>query len=256
MGSRSCIGTTDTRVETPYATVTDEDRQFVLANANEMLSLEEPLTTADIISERCGVRPLAVKDDEREADWLHMSRKHIIESNREERHITIFGGKLTDCLNVGEDVVQTVRELGLTELRLESKWYGEPDNESFVEFTRHAEQSNLDDLTDPRAGELLSQRLWRRYGQYAMQIARTIEEDEVCARVLFPGSDYTAAEFLFALEKEMITKVEDLLRRRSDIAMVVPANEIEHSPELEWIKERLCANERSNRMSENLRGRQ
>jgi glycerol-3-phosphate dehydrogenase len=61
MGMRTCIGTTDTRVESPFTEVTDEDRQFVLDNINKRLNLDRPLTCADIIAERCGVRPLVVK---------------------------------------------------------------------------------------------------------------------------------------------------------------------------------------------------
>ncbi len=56
MGPRTCIGTTDTRVESPVARVTDEDRRFVLDNINKRLALPKPLTEADVIAERCGVR--------------------------------------------------------------------------------------------------------------------------------------------------------------------------------------------------------
>ena len=61
MGPKTCIGTTDTQVESPEAMVTDEDRQFVLDNVNSLLNLDQPLSTEDIIAERCGVRPLALK---------------------------------------------------------------------------------------------------------------------------------------------------------------------------------------------------
>jgi glycerol-3-phosphate dehydrogenase len=61
MGVRTCIGTTDTRVEAPFTEVTDEDRDFVLENINKRLRLQKPLTRDDIIAERCGVRPLVVR---------------------------------------------------------------------------------------------------------------------------------------------------------------------------------------------------
>ncbi|NBX57791.1 MAG: FAD-dependent oxidoreductase, partial [Gammaproteobacteria bacterium] len=60
MGARSVIGTTDTRVDAPETSVTPEDRRFVLDNINKRLRLDRPLTEADVIAERCGVRPLAV----------------------------------------------------------------------------------------------------------------------------------------------------------------------------------------------------
>ena len=64
--------------------------------------------------ERCGVRPLVVKDDPgRGVDWTQLSRKHVIEVDNERRYLTIFGGKLTDCLNVGEEVVERFRRFGI-----------------------------------------------------------------------------------------------------------------------------------------------
>ena len=78
MGTRTCIGTTDTKVDEPVAHVTDADRKFVLDNINKRLRLPEPLTPADIIAERCGVRPLVVAGDkptgERLADDVAQAR--------------------------------------------------------------------------------------------------------------------------------------------------------------------------------------
>ena len=61
MGPKTCIGTTDTQVADPHTKVTAEDRQFILDNVNQLLDLPKALTQADIIAERCGVRPLAIK---------------------------------------------------------------------------------------------------------------------------------------------------------------------------------------------------
>ena len=84
MGAKTCIGTTDTRVNTPHADITEEDRQFVLDNINALMDLPQPLTASDIIAERCGVRPLAVKGDSGTADWLALSRKHAIDQNTQD----------------------------------------------------------------------------------------------------------------------------------------------------------------------------
>ena len=61
MGPKTCIGTTDTQVDGPTSSVTPEDRQFVLDNANALLNPPHHLIDKDIIAERCGVRPLALK---------------------------------------------------------------------------------------------------------------------------------------------------------------------------------------------------
>ncbi len=129
MGKRSVIGTTDTRVDEPVTHVTDEDRDFLLAQINARLDLPEPLTRADVIAERCGVRPLVVKSsggDEKDVAWTSLSRKHEIETDAAAKVITIFGGKLTDCLNVGEEVAEAVEALGLPLEPDTGTWYGEP----------------------------------------------------------------------------------------------------------------------------------
>ncbi len=129
MGKRSVIGTTDTRVVEPYTHVTHEDRQFLLSQINARLNLAAPLTEADIIAERCGVRPLVVTADGGNmdsVDWTTLSRKHEIETDAAKRVISIFGGKLTDCLNVGEEVAAAVESLGLPLERDTHTWYGEP----------------------------------------------------------------------------------------------------------------------------------
>ena len=102
MGGRTCIGTTDTPVKEPTQEVTPDDRAFILKNVNALLNLETPITESDIISERCGVRPLVISGQVTTTpDWMQLSRKHAVEPNLPESYLTIFGGKLTDCLNVG-----------------------------------------------------------------------------------------------------------------------------------------------------------
>ena len=73
------------------------------------------MTESDIIAERCGVRPLVVErqQDKTITDWVKMSRKHEIDIDTNQKTISIFGGKLTDCLNIGEEVVEFVRECGV-----------------------------------------------------------------------------------------------------------------------------------------------
>ncbi|BBI50523.1 hypothetical protein HORIV_29440 [Vreelandella olivaria] len=127
MGNRTCIGTTDTHMEHPEVDVTADDIAFVLENINKRLTLDKPLSQNDIISTRCGVRPLAIKDSQgSDRDFLQLSRKHVIDTNAESAHISIFGGKLTDCLNVGDEIAEAVSQLGVTLSDPNFQWYGEP----------------------------------------------------------------------------------------------------------------------------------
>lgn len=233
MGARTCMGTTDTLVDSPYTEVTDEDRDFVLDNINQRLDLPKPLTKDDIIAERCGVRPLAVKGEAGGGrDFLHLSRKHAIDIDRTAKHITIFGGKHTDCVNVGDEVSAYVGQMGITIPYPRHEWYGEPPAALREEFEHRAKLMNLDDLTDPASSEKLTSRYWRRYGMEAFDLLEHIREDPRQAEVLIKETEYTRCEVHHKARREMIVKLEDFLRRRSKIALVVRREDIRRSPGL------------------------
>ncbi len=236
MGPRTCIGTTDTRVSDPLTHVTPEDRQFVLDNINKRLRLPAKLTERDIIAERCGVRPLVVNAEVRSGkaatDWTQLSRKHVVEVNSGSRHVSIFGGKLTDCLNVGEEVAAHVRALGVELPYPEARWYGEPPEETRLEFVHQARLMDLDGMTSPRSSEKLTPRLWRRYGAQAFGLLEDIRADPAMAEVLIEGAEYLRCEIQLAARREMIGKLDDFLRRRSKIALVVSNEVLREAPGL------------------------
>ena len=158
MGNRSVIGTTDTRVEDPHTSVNDEDREFLLNQINDRLDLMTPLSNEDIIAERSGVRPLVVRRKSgkmKDVDWTALSRKHEIEIDHAKQVVSIFGGKLTDCLNVGEEVASAVQMLGIHLLPDQRRWYGEPGRESRRAFFRQTRGMRLDVLNDRSDSELL-----------------------------------------------------------------------------------------------------
>lgn len=220
MGDKTCIGTTDTPVEQPETAVTEADRQFVLDNINECLDLAQPLTTSDIIAERWGVRPLALKGDDSERDFLRLSRKHAVEVDTAHAHISIFGGKLTDCINVGEEICSEVERLGVTIPHPNSRWFGEPDAQQKAKFLAAARDIELDGYTVAAASEPLSERLWRRYSDHAYKLITMIRQDPSQAQPLLEGTAFIRAEFSLMAEREMVVKLEDFLRRRSKIAQI------------------------------------
>ncbi len=226
MGPKTCVGTTDTQVSRPEVEVTEEDREFVLDNINALLDLDPPLGRGDIVAERVGVRPLAVTGDAGDADWVQLSRKHVIECDRQRRHLSIFGGKLTDCLNVGDEVAEQVAGFGIPVPHPDERWYGEPGPRERDEFLRRAEELDLDSLTDPSSPEPLTQRFWRRYGRRAFTLLDRVREDRSCARLLIGGAEYTRCELELAAESEMIVRLEDFMRRRSTIELVTRREDI------------------------------
>lgn len=232
MGPKTCIGTTDTQVESPYAYVTDDDRQFVLDNANKLLMLDKILTKDHVIAERCGVRPLAIMGKGGKADWVQLSRKHAIDINADARYMSIFGGKLTDCINVGDEVASIVKSFGIELPHAKHKWYGEPDEATKREFMHRAELMGLDELTPVSSSEPLTTRFWRRYGRNAINMLESIRENPEKAELLIENSEYLRVEIEHAAQREMVTKLDDFLRRRSKISLVVPESDILNAPGL------------------------
>ncbi|UYG06102.1 glycerol-3-phosphate dehydrogenase/oxidase [Halomonas sp. M4R1S46] len=251
MGARTCIGTTDTRVDSPEVEVTEDDIQFVLDNINKRLALPAPLSAADIIATRCGVRPLAVKTNGGgERDFLNLSRKHAIDIDRQARHLSIFGGKLTDCLNVGEEVVEAVGRLGVRLPHPDYRWYGEPDASLRETFMHQARLMDLDAMTAAHASEPLSLRLWRRYGTQALEVLEDIRQDPRQGEVLIAGTEYLRGELKLTRRREMVTRLEDFLRRRSKISLVVPQATIRTSPGLREACDILFGDRAEARMAE------
>jgi glycerol-3-phosphate dehydrogenase len=246
MGLKTCIGTTDTPVNSPSVEVTEADRQFILDNANALLNLPRPLTKGDIIAERCGVRPLAVTTlhDGATRDWLKLSRRHAIDVDREKRFISLFGGKLTDCINVGDEIAGLVKTFSIAVPDEQRIWYGEPEPTLKADFFHQAAVLRIDGKSRTLAGEPLSQRLWRRYGEYAFPLLKEIAADPGHALYKpIDSIDYTRCELALMARTEMIATLDDFLRRRSKVAQVLRAEEIATHPGLAELCEILFGGE-------------
>ena len=250
MGSKTCIGTTDDQVPYHNTSVTDDDRQFILDNANTLLTLNKPLTKADIISERCGVRPLAIEAEDGVADWVALSRKHAIDVNKADKHISIFGGKLTDCINVGEEIAEIIEDLNVPMTAYESRWYGEPENQIKAKFMDDIAAFNIDNLTPKGALEPLSSRFWRRYGADAFKLLDAIKQDPKKANLALQHTEFTWAEIDWVADNEMIVNLEDLLRRRSKASLVIRKEDLNSANGLKAVSERLFGEAAQQKMDE------
>ncbi len=258
MGRRSVIGTTDTRVDTPFTEVTDADIDFLFEQINARMDLPKPLTRDDIIAERTGVRPLVVKrssGDHDDVDWTKLSRKHAIETDTKRGVVTVFGGKLTDCINVGEEVAEEIERLGVPLEADLHNWYGEPAAATRDEFFRQARLMQLDEYRTKADTEPLSDRLWRRYGRRAFAMLETIREDPTMADDVMGSADYLRAELHVAASTEMVTRLDDFMRRRSKIELVVRDADIRSSEGLAEVAQILFGHEAEQRLAEYFGGR-
>ncbi|MBF0441445.1 MAG: glycerol-3-phosphate dehydrogenase/oxidase [Oligoflexales bacterium] len=224
MGERSCIGTTDTRIESMPPEVTDEDRKYILENINKRLNLNTPLSKSDIISERCGVRPLVIdrsKGVSADSDWTVLSRKHIIETDREQKYISIFGGKLTDCLNIGNEIVREMEKMGFCRKGKINKWYGEPSAELYEKFSEEMKSVKTKRENSVKPDSVLIERLWRCYGSHAFEILEYLKKSPESSENIVSGTDFSEAELQYLAKYEMIVRLEDFTRRRSKIALTL-----------------------------------
>lgn len=233
MADRSVIGTTDTRTTNAAEGVTDEDRSFLLEQINARLNLDQPLVEEDIISERCGVRPLVVTndgDDKQDTDWTTLSRKHEIEVDRANGVVTLFGGKLTDCLNMGEEVLEAMTELGFDANETTEDWFGEPSTSDRKAFYARAKNIGLDRKPGVDHASTMAEVLWRRHGLVANHVVDLIAENADLGREVIAGSDLLEAELVVMSEREMITCTEDFLRRRTKLALTLGNDVIAADP--------------------------
>lgn len=231
MEDRTAIGTTDTVTEDPLEGVSEEDRQYLLDNANKRLSCDPPLTADDIIAERVGVRPLAMErsGEVGEVDWLKMSRRHVLEITDGGSHMTLFGGKLTDCLNVGDEIAEAVSKAGVKLPTPDARWYGEPGAEMRADFFAQARALGLPTGDD---GQAIADRLWRRYGQHGFAMLERMRVDPSQREALIAQPPYLRVEIEHMARSESIVHLEDLLRRRTALALVRTREELAAEPGL------------------------
>jgi glycerol-3-phosphate dehydrogenase len=233
LGHRTCIGTTDTPTEGPGEGVTAEDRRFVLDNVNKRLRLPRPLEENDVIAERCGVRPLVVDAAGADGrDWMQLSRRHVIEASEPERRITVFGGKLTDCLNVGEELCRAVERLGVALPHPARAWYGEPPAAEREDFLRQARALGLG-APGPGGAEPAAERLWRRHGREAFALLEAIRRDPRAGEPLLGPGGCLRCELAAAGRRELVVRLEDFLRRRTSLALVERREDLRRDPGLE-----------------------
>jgi glycerol-3-phosphate dehydrogenase len=164
--------------------------------------------------------------------------------------VTVFGGKLTDCLNVGEEVADEIERLGIPLERDLHNWYGEPAGATRSEFYRQAKLMKLDQLRSKPDTEPLSDRLWRRYGRRAFDLLEAIRADPAMGEDVMDSADYLRAELHTAAQHEMIVKLDDFMRRRSKIDLVVHDDDILQSPGLHEVAEILFGDDAPRRLDE------
>lgn len=104
-GPVALCGPTEARVTSLHAGFqpTHDEIRSLLQMSNENLNV--CLRPEDIVSLRCGVRPLAVRRDfNKIVHPLELSRRHLIHHDRSRNVVSVYGGKLTSCSLMADQV--------------------------------------------------------------------------------------------------------------------------------------------------------
>ena len=217
---RVMIGTTDIRIENPEeAVATDAEIDYLLAMVNKVFPAIT-LERAHIVFTFSGVRPLPYSEGGRTGQ---ISRDHSIRTlapggERPYPIHSLIGGKWTTFRAFAEQTTDLV--LADLSLRRRASTTALPIGGG-RDYPRgdEAREKWLRELaaeTDAPQGRLFS--LFERYGTRAAQVARYISLGE--DRPLAHHPRYSRRELEFILREEKVERLDDLLLRRSLIAML------------------------------------
>lgn len=127
----------------PTETVSPDPESGFVAEAGDVrMLLEElnrhlarPVGPEDIVSLRCGVRPLAVKRSYHSDRYtLGISRRHVVARDAHLPWVSLYGGKLSSCISLGAEVADTIgRALAPAQRRAETP-RGEPSQDGTERF--------------------------------------------------------------------------------------------------------------------------
>ncbi|GAA1466607.1 glycerol-3-phosphate dehydrogenase/oxidase [Nocardiopsis exhalans] len=196
---RIFAGLTDEPVDGPAARVPEvpeEDVDFLLTQFNRALSTE--LTRSDVIGSFAGLRPL-LRGEEHSSN---LSREHSI-SVAPNGAVTVVGGKLTTYRAMAEETVDAL----VAAHRLPAG----PCRTRELPLVGAASHEELDALDAPR-------HLVARYGTEAADVLSTAGGDPDLLAPITRG--ITPAELRFGVSHEGALNTDDLLERRSRIALV------------------------------------
>jgi glycerol-3-phosphate dehydrogenase len=187
------VGLTDDPVDGPLPEVPGvevAEEVFLL----DVLSraLERPLSRADVVGRFAGVRPLLAGAEGRTAD---LSRRHAVVQDGTGAW-TVLGGKLTTYRQMAEDAVDAVAPGTACRTR------------------------DLPLVGAGPAPDGVPERLVRRYGSEAAEVARLAAADARLLEPVAPGVPVLGVELLWGVHAEGALLPEDLLERRTRLSLV------------------------------------
>jgi glycerol-3-phosphate dehydrogenase len=219
--AHTLVGTTDTdHAGGPNAEprVEPDDVAYLLDTVNHYFPAAH-LTAADVVSAFAGLRPL-VAAPRAGGGPSDVSREEKIFTSRSGL-VTIGGGKLTTYRLIAAKVVDRVARA----LRAggDTRRFG-PSQTAEAAFPGGAvPPETIAAEIAARDGRAVSrsvlQHLARRYGRRVTNVLGVVARDEALARPVLPALPDPRAEVVTAVEEEWAMTLEDVLRRRTQLAL-------------------------------------
>ncbi|WP_250562949.1 glycerol-3-phosphate dehydrogenase/oxidase [Sphaerisporangium fuscum] len=211
-GRHWIIGTTDTdwSLSKAHPVATQADIDYLLDHVNEVLST--PIGRDDIEGVYAGLRPLLAGDA---SDTAKLSREHTV-ARPAPGLVVVAGGKYTTYRVMAKDAVDVAaRELsGGVPASVTDRLplLGAEGYEAL--WNRRAHLAARAGLDVARV-----ERLLRRYGSAVEDLLQMIEADSSLGLPLAGAGDYLRAEVVYAASHEGARRLEDVLARRTRIAI-------------------------------------
>lgn len=204
---RVYVGLTDEEVrgDVPdVPTASDAEVDFLLDTMSR--ALRRPLTRTDVVGSFSGLRPLLDAGDDQTSD---LSRKHVVLTS-DDGLVSVVGGKLTTYRRMAQDAVDAA--LATRGWTTSGREVG-PCRTSRLPLVGAADRTTLAGLDAPR-------RLVGRYGTEALTVMAETGGDPAALTPIAPHLPVTPAELAFAVRHEGALDVDDLLERRTRVALV------------------------------------
>jgi glycerol-3-phosphate dehydrogenase len=224
-GGHSLVGTTDTDhaggPET-LPTVEPSDVGYLLETVNHYFP-HAALAPGDVVSAFAGLRPLVAPPPGTREKPSEVSREEDIFTSAAGL-VTICGGKLTThrliAAKVVDRVVSALRSGGGRRRFGASPTAGRPLPGGTV-----APETLADDLAARDGhgmGLAVLRHLAGRYGRRVADVLGAVARDHTLAAPILPGLPDPRAEVVTAVEHEWAVTLEDVLRRRTQVALFDP----------------------------------
>jgi len=217
-GRHWLIGTTDTPWDGDLADPqpTEEDVEYLLGEANKWLA--RPLGRSDVLGSFAGLRPLLAGEPD-DPDTTKLSREHAVTSPVP-GYVDVAGGKYTTYRVMARDVVdEAVRQLPEAIRPGASRTHALP----LVGAAGYADLWRQRHEVASAAGLPVAAlvHLLRRHGDRYEDLLDLVAADPTLAEPLHPDAPYWRAEVVHAVQCEGARRVDDVLRRRTRLAVEV-----------------------------------